>query len=383
MGWSPFRRSGLTHHQQSASFKGYTLVTPIGGEASYLIDMSGQVAHRWLFRGMRPIYGRLLPTGNLLALATDAPPDGMPAPEAMFLPFEERLRTLGANATMLVEVDWGGEVVWEYRNPAIHHDFVRMANGNTLLPLTVELSEDVSRRVRGGTRERGKQPAMLADDVIEVNPNGREVNRHHVWQLLDPVRDPICPVEHRGEWTHVNGLDVTPSGDIVFSCREISRVGMIDSSSGKLPWKLAVTSHQHHPTVLENGNIQIFDNGQHTAGMSRSRIIEVSPKDSSIVWEFVASPPPQFYSSHISGAQRLPGDNVLVCEGISGRMFEITRKGETVWEWQSPFTVMRRGAPTSMVFRAHRYGLNDPALAGRELDAGQYRELNRAYGLRE
>jgi hypothetical protein len=35
----------------------------------------------------------------------------------------------------------------------------------------------------------------------------------------------------------------------------------------------------------------------------------------------------------------------------------------------------------SMIFRAHRYSLDDPALAGRELDAGQYRELNRAYGL--
>jgi hypothetical protein len=353
----------------------------MGGDASYLIDMSGQVAHRWLFRGMRPIYGRLLPNGRLLALATDAPPDGMPAQEAQFLPFEQRLRTLGANATMLVEVEWGGEVVWEYRNPAIHHDFARLANGNILLPLTVELSEDFGRRVRGGNRERGKQPVMLADDIIEVNPNGREVNRHHVWQLLDPVRDPICPVEHRGEWTHVNGLDVTPSGDIVFSCREVSRVGLIDGSSGKLPWKLALTSHQHHPTVLGNGNIQIFDNGQHTGGMSRSRIIEVSPKDSSIAWEFLASPPQQFYSSHISGAQRLPGDNVLVCEGLSGRVFEITRKGETVWEWQSPFTVIRRGAPTSMIFRAHRYSLDDPALTGREVNAGQYRELNRAYGL--
>jgi Arylsulfotransferase (ASST) len=359
------------------------LVTPIGGDASYLIDMAGRVAHRWLFRDLRPIYGRLLPNSNLLALATDAPADGVPSAEAQFLPFEQRLRTLGANATVLVEVDWEGDVVWQYRNPAVHHDFVRLASGNTVLPLTIELSDEFSRRVRGGHRERGKQPVMLADDIIEVDAGGLEVKRRHVWQLLDPVRDAICPLEHRGEWTHVNGLDVTPTGDVVFSCREVSRVGLIDGLSGKLLWKLTTTSHQHHPTVLENGNIQLFDNGHHMPGISRSRVIEVNPRDSSIVWEFVASPPPQFYSSHISGAQRLPGENVLICEGISGRVFEITRKGEIVWEWQSPFTVSRRGVPMSQIFRAHRYGLDDPALAGRELDAGQYRELNRAYGLSE
>jgi hypothetical protein len=33
------------------------------------------------------------------------------------------------------------------------------------------------------------------------------------------------------------------------------------------------------------------------------------------------------------------------------------------------------------VFRSYRYELDDPALAGRELDPARYRELNRAHGL--
>ena len=35
MGWSPFRKTGLTFHMPSASVKGYTLVTPMGGDANY------------------------------------------------------------------------------------------------------------------------------------------------------------------------------------------------------------------------------------------------------------------------------------------------------------------------------------------------------------
>ena len=40
MGWSLFRPTGLTH--RNADFSGgYTLVTPIGGDATYLLDEDG------------------------------------------------------------------------------------------------------------------------------------------------------------------------------------------------------------------------------------------------------------------------------------------------------------------------------------------------------
>lgn len=386
MGWSQFRKLGLTHYEPLRSVKGYTLVTPLGGDASYLIDVSGLIVHRWHNPDYRIGYGRLQPDGTLLALTLPAGLQVDVSPgEAMSLPFERRLRTLGGNAMHLTEFDWDGHVVWQYENAAIHHDFVRLPNGNTLLPETVELPLDVARSVRGGIRTRGQKEVMLSDDIIEVDAKGEEVRRHHVWRLLDPARDPICPIEDRGDWTHVNGLDVTAEGDIVFSCRNNSCIGRIDAKTGELTWKFGqpVTSHQHHPSVLPNGNLQIFDNGQHASRGTRSRVIEVKLSDSSIVWEYTGSPPPQFFSGHISGAQRLAGDNVLICEGASGRIFEVTRSGETVWEWQSPFVVPRRGQPLPFVFRAHRYGLDDPAVAGRELDPGRYRELNRAHGLTE
>src|SRR5207302_9540806 len=46
LGWSPFRKTGLSFHMPSASVKGYTLVTPMGGDASYLLDMDGRIVQR-------------------------------------------------------------------------------------------------------------------------------------------------------------------------------------------------------------------------------------------------------------------------------------------------------------------------------------------------
>lgn len=384
MGWSPFRKTGLTYHEPAKSVKGYTIVTPNGENVTYLLDMSGQVVHAWRYPQLRGFYGRLLPSGNLLVLGTDAALRPVQIPERSVPDFDVNIRRIGGSATHLLELDWDGNVVWQYENPAIHHDFVRLPSGNTVFPEFVELPAELARSVRGGYRER-YTPPMLSDDFVEVDPSGKEVRRVSLWKLLDSARDPICPLERRLEWTHTNSLDVNEEGEILFSCRLNSRIGIV-SADGSLRWKYGFPgiSHQHHATFLPNGNVQVFDNGMHRRGMPRSAVVEVDPKDSSVAWQYTADPEIQFLSAHISGAERLPGGNVLICEGAPGRLFEVTPKGEIVWEWISPFSHRApNGNMMSWVFRSYRYGLDHPAIAGRDLDPARHRELNRAYGLAE
>src|SRR4030043_144112 len=56
-------------------------------------------------------------------------------------------------------------------------------------------------------------------------------------------------------------------------------------------------AHQHDATLLDNGNILIFDNGLHRKRMPQhySRIVEVNPKTEKIEWEYKADPPYRFY----------------------------------------------------------------------------------------
>ncbi len=386
MGWSPYRPTGLTYHQPAASFKGYTLLAPIRGEAAYLLDMDGRIVHRWRLPDLRTWYGRLQPDGRLLLGAVD--PTLPPPPQTPFdqppPAFDLHIRRLGGGFTHLLEVGWEGEVLWEYRNPAMHHDFVRLANGHTLVPEWVEIPDTLSRRVRGGLRRpREKFPPMLSDDIVELDRDGKEVSRLHLWQALDPVRDAIGLLTQRWEWTHTNSLAVTRDGHILFSCRTNSRVGKLDRESGALVWRYGhpEISLQHHATELPNGNIQIFDNGMHMAGPTRSRVIEVDPNTNAIVWEYVADPPQQFFSPHISGAERLPNGNVLICEGASGRVFEVTRRGEVVWEWISPFTTALGPISSPAIFRAHRYPPDYPGLARHTFDPAAYADLNRLHKL--
>jgi hypothetical protein len=382
MGWSIDRAVGLTFHRPGLSTKGYTLVTPFGGQHSYLIDMGGRVVHRWTFAPthIKPGYGRIADNGNLMMTGSDPtlpdpPPDEPTKPPP---PFERHITRLGGYHTTLVEVDWDGNVVWEYVNRAQHHDFHRFANGNVLTPEWVELPEELHRKVKGGyAKPREKLPRLIGDDLVEVTPDFKEVRRIHTWKLFDPIKDPIDRGTRRWEWTHVNGIDVNAKGDIVFSARNADRVVVISGETGEITFKLDKTHGQHNPTWLPNGHIMVFDNGH-----AVSQVVEADPATGKIVWSYRGTPGNQFYSGHISGASPMASGNIIVCEGTSGRVFEITRRGEVVWEWVNPFVNNDpKGNPIVSLYRAHRYDPDHVAFKDRDLDPKRWGNLNRVHAL--
>ena len=178
----------------------------------------------------------------------------------------------------------------------------------------------------------------------------------------------------RWEWTHINGIDVNDAGDIVFSCRNNDRVAVICHETGDLKFKFDQTHGQHNPTWVGENLLQIFDNGD-----DASRVIEVDISSGEIVWQFNGEPIHQFHSGHISGASRLWTGNTLVCEGTSGRLFEVTRNKEVVWEWINPFmNTSSKGNMTTSIYRADRYPLDHPALIDRDLNPDNFSALNRA-----
>ena len=396
MGWPIHRPVGLTHLDVARAFRGYTLLTPAGGEFALLLDLQGRAVHRWDFEGCVGFNVELLPNGNLLALCADPPGTFPPRPQVgrfELTPPEppDVYRWLGGGGSSLRELDWEGNELMVVENPGFHHDFTRLENGHTLILAWTPIDDEVARRVRGGQRvaRRYTPDWMIGDEIIELDAEGREVERIELWRLLDPRRHRICPFERRWEWSHCNSIDVDAEGGILFSARSISLVGRVDrdeAGGASLGWEFGwpEISHQHHATAQPSGNVLIFDNGMHrTLDLSYSRVVEVNPANNEIAWSWQGEPREQFFSAHISGAARLGNGNTLVTEGASGRVFETTRRGEVVWEWISPFLTRQIGMNCSWLFRAWRYPESYAGLAGRELDPGRYAAFNRQYGLGE
>jgi hypothetical protein len=100
------------------------------------------------------------------------------------------------------------------------------------------------------------------------------------------------------------------------------------------------------------------------------------PKQTSnqIVWIYSSKDNTAFFSHIGSSAQRLPNGNTLIGASTTGQIFEVTSKGELVWEYINPvtrdgaFTVLPDAYPmTNSMFRAYRYTADHPALKGKSL----------------
>ena len=375
MGWSVYHPFGLIHHDRDQAFQGYTLITPNGGlddapdhdidRYAMLIDMDGRICHRWESDwGLK--YGYLLPNGNLLA-RTRAP-----------LAFDGTA-VIGGTSAAIVELDWESNVVWSFENQMIHHDFERLPNGNTLVLLWDQIPADTNSQVVGGYANADDSRQMLGDVVQEITPFGLVAFEWRSWEHLDFANDVICPLEWRATWTYGNALSAASNGDFVVSFRSTSVVGIVDRVSGDFTWKWGPgrVSHQHHPTYLPNGHVLMFDNGVHGRGAPRSRVIEVDPSDENrIAWQYMGNPPVSFFSPLVGSADRLPNGNTLICEGSHGRVFEVTDEKDIVWEYVSPYFLPVRGGDSNALFRAHRYGLDHPVFADKDLDPDRYANLN-------
>jgi hypothetical protein len=188
-----------------------------------------------------------------------------------------------------------------------------------------------------------------------------------------------------------------------------------------------IKEREFHPTKWElpgAGHFMIFDNGTRRAGTTFSSVLEINPYDGDwkngvyvpqtkagytrsggeahstalmqskqVVWSFQSKLPNSFFGSYISGAQRLPNGNTLICSGPHGHFFEVTKDGEVVWEYINPVGDQTRGDygiykimtdaagdGFNSAFRCIRYDLDYPGLKGKDLTPkGKITEIHAKY----
>ena len=383
--------TGLTVYDPTRAYPGFTIFTSLGGDGThYLIDMKGKVVHTW--KVPQSHYGWLLPNGNLYTgfsrldrgLGTAA--TGTPAV---------------ANVGVVAEVDWDSKIVRKWENDAIHHDYDKLPNGNTLTIIWTKLEKP--KEMKGGipgTEYPGG--VILGETIVEINQRNEIVWK---WEMedLDPDEYPVCPLCYRQRSLHTNSIQYLPPDNpifpgkelIILSNRQPSAGIIVDKETKKVLWRYggykdgewARLGHQHSFYMIGGkigadykgkalpgyGNILVFDNGMHVAGyadwgLPRSSVTEIDPKTKKVVWsykhtdtDFKGWMPPEwmFNSPYIAGAQRLPNGNTLIAEGGTGRIFEVTKAREIVWEFINP--------EKKAVFRAYRYGPDFPGFAGKNL----------------
>ncbi len=188
------------------------------------------------------------------------------------------------------------------------------------------------------------------------------------------------------DWMHTNSIDYNVEFDqILISIHNFNEIWIIDHSttteeagghtggnSGKggdllyrwgnpMTYDAGTTNDrklfsQHDASWIDEGysgegDILVFNNGANRPGSHYSTVDQITPPvdengeyylepDSAYgpaeqTWIYTANPPTSFYASHISGAWRLPSGNTLITNGETGKIFEITPEGSTVWQYNT------------------------------------------------
>jgi hypothetical protein len=282
--------------------------------------------------GMKPLVDR----GNTLILSQKS--GTWPEVTREYLP----------RAARIIEVSWEGDILWEWM-PAEH--FREFGHG------------DAARHtIMNGCKN---QHCVFLNTVSRLGPNR--------WYDAGDER------------FHPDNLISDDRGTMIF---------IISKRTGEIVWKVGPEYTEtpalralgpiigpHHAHMIPRGlpgegNVLVFDNGgaagfgppnpgsptgEWNALRDHSRVLEFDPITLQIVWQHTASEEgyvpimedSKFFSHYASGAQRLPNGNTLIAETSYGRIFEVTRGNEIVWEYLSPYSTSEK-VHSARMFRASR-----------------------------
>jgi len=433
------RQLGVIKNTDKA-FEGYTLIAPKHYTKTYLIRNDGQVVNQWDSKYVPGQSAYLLSNGHLLR-AADPGRGGVPGvgPSRG----RKLIGGGDGGGIQEFDWDgklvW--EYFWSNDNYLMHHDIQPLPNGNVLaLVVEKKLPDEMIQAGFSPSQVRGHMVPDFVAEIEKTGPkSGRVVWEWHVWDHLaqnnDKTKDNYIEnaTDHPGRvrtltrgrgvkdfWNHANSVAYNAKLDqVIVSARGQSEIWVIDHNTttkeaagpkGDLLYRWGnpaiygrggledtQLAGQHDAHWIDEGcpgagNILIFNNGER-GGFSR--IIEiVTPLDKDgryrldangrwgpdePVWTYTDPNPKTFYSSQISGCQRLPNGNTLICAGVHGTLFEVTPAGETVWEYVNAVSESgplkqgdavpncSRGHALTAIFKVRRYAPDYPGLKGKDL----------------
>ncbi len=325
--------ANVTVHERERVYEGLNYYTSGHAPEAVLMDMDGEILHRWTYdfwqvwpdyeledhlelfsqhRNLTTHWRRtqLLENGDILAI----------------------YEGLG-----MIKLDKDSRLIWAFSGRP-HHDLEVQPNGEIYV---------LTREAHIVPRINPREP-ILEDYVSILDAAGRETRRISLLEAFERSAFRSLLQNSRvqaGDLFHTNSLavldgriaDRAPTfkkGRVLISSRVLNAIAVVDLELGEVVWALQGTfRRQHDPKVLPNGHLLLFDN--HGRGPSSS-VMELEVPSGELLWEFRGSEQQPFYSRSCGIAERLPNGNTLITESDNGRAIEITPEKEIVWEFYNP-----------------------------------------------
>ena len=314
-------------------------------EALVALDREGNIAWQWRSPGNRSLMDvRWTPRETLLVMTTDG---------------------------CIGEVAQSGDILRAWSSPGrdpqaenaipvdtmyFHHSVQELPDGNfAALSLAKRTFDDYPLSENDIAGLRGRRE-LVGDTIVEFTADGTVVREHDFFDIIDPYRigygldAPFWTkaevVPGGADWTHANGLIHDPSDDsFIVTIRHQDCAIKIGRQTGALKWILGTPDgwrepwasrvlkpvgapvwfwHPHDPSILADGSLMLFDNGESGAFPPTpkpdldtlvSRALAYRIDERAMTCEPVLSFEGP-YSMYVSGACELPQTgNVFIASG--------------------------------------------------------------------
>lgn len=398
------------------AFPGYTLLSPLSSLRTFLVDLNGHVVHWWETDRKVGQTAYLMEDGTLWRAGKSDKSFQFPDRAGS----GGRIQKYDWEGNLLWNYNTSSEYRMSHHDiePLANGNVLCIVWESYDRNVAEEAGRDPS-KLRGNVlwfeaifelKPVGKDKAevvwkwSLLDHVIQNYDKSIDnfgVPAQHP-ELVD-INSMLRPV---ADWVHMNSIDYNEELDqILVSSRALSEVWVIDHSTtteeaaghtagrykkgGDLLYRWGNPEHyqlgdisdrmcwnQHDAQWIANGlpgagNMLIFNNGLSGTEEAYSTIDEFKPAQNpdgtyqrgigipfgptDLVWTY--EDPDSLFSPRISGAQRLPNGNTLICSGTQWTLLEVTTKGEVVWQYRNP---PRFIAPPNL-----KTGIRPPAMIDR------------------
>jgi len=339
---------GVVRHDNDAAAVGLNLYTAYMKSRAYLIDMEGNLVHSWSGesgeRGWQ--HAELSPGG--------------PAKARLYVVVKDKA---------LLALDWSSKVLWR-REGRFRHD-VSVDGAGRIFAIEGRSTE---------LAQAGATALPVVDDsIVILSADGEEEGRLSVMELLgnevpDTRVERLLAARQKQpadaglptpppDLLHTNSIQVVDlevrricsPGNLLISIRDLDRIAVVDVQEESIRWSWGdgIIQEQHHPTLLPDGKILLFDNG---VRRERSRVLLLEPRTKRITWRYNGEAEERLFSERLGAAQLLPNGNILVTESAAGRAFELTPGGRVVWEFYNP-RVDHEANRNAVIYRMTRYPL--------------------------
>ena len=321
--------------------KGYVLTSSyVAGEMLTdtgqvrLLDKEGHMVHGWKTK-YKPLYSQLETNGHVFV--------------AMTPPIHQLDYPSGGTTGLIEELDWNGKVLWSYADAEMTHSFDVLPDGSVVYERWEQAPQSFASEVKGGMSVA--TTSVWTTGLVRVDKNNTILWQWHLPDHVKPSEYVLGPFTPRSDWSHINSVEyvadnpLTHTPAFLVSARHISEVLFVDAKTGEVLWQSpkGLFSLQHDATYLQNGDVMVFDNGfdrEHDFPVLRSRAIEINPLTNQIVWQYrggsTFTEQSKLESSIMGGAQRLQNGNTLITLSVQGRIIEVTKSGQVVWEYVEP-----------------------------------------------